>query len=176
MRDVARDLRRSAEAIEIPLMGAVQEFRRIGEGLHVEDRERLLERLDRGAEDLLDDRRRRIVGPDLLMKIDVGLALVGPQGPAQFLVAAEAEPLGGLHHHRLGGLGLAGDRLQRKVGVSVAAQQDFCDARLGHRQFRKQHSDPGPDGPRIKLGCHSRPRVSRSISIASMMMTPVASN
>ena len=69
--DVARDLRRAAEAVEIALMGAVEQFRRMAEGVHVEDRQRLLQRLDRGAEDLLDDRPGGVVGRDLLVKIDI---------------------------------------------------------------------------------------------------------
>ena len=148
----------------------------MGQRLDVEDGEGLFECLDRSAEHLVNYGLGRILRGDVLMQIDMRLAAIGLQGRAQILIAVEAEPLGGLDHHRLGDLRLARHLFQLRRGVAVAAQQDFGDARLCRRQFRQQHTDSRSDRPRVKSRVHSLPRVNRSTSIASMMIMPVASN
>ena len=65
MRDVAGNLGRPADAVEITVIGAVHNVGGAIKSLNIEDRNRLFEGLHRGAEHLLDDAGRTVVGRNL---------------------------------------------------------------------------------------------------------------
>jgi len=173
---VARELGGSAQPIEVPLPTGSDQAHRSLERLQVQDGEGLLEGLDGGAEHLAHDGVRPVGRLHLLVKLHARLRLVLRERRAQFPEAVVAELLRRLHDHRFGGQRLRRDPLQGELVVNRPPQEHLHDASLGGSEVRKHHPDPRTHRARIELLHHAFPRVSRSMSIAMMMMRPVASN
>ncbi len=158
VRHVSRDLGRAADAVEVALARREDEVGGALEGVRVEDRERLLERVDRGAEDLLGDLGAGVVGRELLVEVGGRQAVVVRDAGPELLEAGEAELLGDLDEHGVGHAGILRHGAQRRRLVEVAPPEDHLDdARLERRQLRHHHADPRADGPRI-TDTHIHPR------------------
>src|ERR1700730_11543743 len=176
MCHVACDLGRTAKTVEVALPAGMDQIGSAFERLDAEDGKGFLKRLDRSTKHLLQDHLRRIFRRDLLVQIDRRQVLVLDERRAQFSKSLEAELLGRLDDHRLGDPGIVCHPLQLKGVVEIGPQQEFGYPDLERRHIRQHHADPWPHCTWIYRYTHSLPRVSRSISIAMMMMIPVASS
>ena len=176
--DVAGDLRRAADAVEVALARLEDQIGRLLERFRVEDRQRFLEGMDGGAEHLLRDLDAGVVGRQLLMKLGGRQAVVVDDAGAEILEAREAELLGDLDDHGLGHAGIVRHGLQRGGLVEVPAPEHHVDhPPLQGGEVRHHHPDARPHRPRIgQRNVHSRPLVARSISMAARMIRPVASS
>ena len=176
--DVTGDLRRTANAIKVPLARVEDQIGRLLERFRVEDRQRFLEGMHGGAEHLLRDLDAGIVGRQLLMEIGGRQAVVVDDAGAEIPKALEAELLGDLDDHGLGHAGILGHGLQRGGLVEVPAPEHHVDhPPLQGGEVRHHHPDARPHRPRIgQRNAHSRPLVARSISMAARMIRPVANS
>ena len=111
---------------------------------------------------------------------DIRLA-IDHQRLAEITKTGKSQFLGDLDDHGVRHARIARHLPQRCGAVQIGAACHPLDhAGLQRGEIGHPHLDLGPDAARVGVvhqsSCHARPRVARSISIATRMMIPVASS
>jgi hypothetical protein len=175
--DIACDLGRAADTVEVPLAGLGEKVRGPVESVDIQDRQRFLERMDRGPEHLLDDFPRTVFDRQFLMHLGRREPVVARDRGAEIAIAAEAELLGDLDDHRLRDAGFGGYVLQCRVLREIAQPEyRFHHTCLQRRELRHHHPDARAHRLGIICRIHPLPLVTRSIIIATRIIRPVASS
>jgi hypothetical protein len=157
--DIAGNLGRAAKPVEVALAGAGQIIRRPVKRLQVQNGEGFLECLHGCAKDLLDDLARRIIRRYFGMKGGgVGVVIVD-QPLTKLAKAGKPQLFGDIDHHRLG-------HRRHLAFQRGKAWQSYPDLRAHSPWITHLYLCLPPPAPEATL----------SISMATMMMIPVASN
>ena len=120
MGDIAGNLGRSANAVEIALPRLVDQICSTIKSIHVNDSQRFFERVDRRPEHLLNDLARRILDRQFLMHFSSRQLIVLCDCGPEVSVTSKTELLGNLDHHRFGYPRFGRDVLQRRFVGEIA--------------------------------------------------------